>query len=95
MPSIKKSVTKEIRQTKTRYINEHVVGGLEKGNSKPFFKYIKSLKNESIGLAPLKHGPILETSAKEKADIFLKEFSGVFTHEDTSSIPWLGPAKVR
>ena len=33
------------------------------------------------------------TDAKEKADILLDEFSGVFTNEDTNSIPWLGPGR--
>ena len=88
-----KSVDKEIRQTKVSFINEHIVGGLTKGNTKPFYKYIKSLKNESIGLAPLKQGADLITDPKAKADILLNEFSGVFTTEDVNSIPWLGPCK--
>ena len=93
--AFKKAVDKEIRHTKNSYINEFVVGGLHTGDSKPFFKYIKSLKQESLGLAPLKSGTNLETNAKEKADILINEFSGVFTNEDLNSVPWLGPAKSR
>ena len=50
------------------------------------------MKNDSIGLAPLKEGTQLLTSAQEKSEALLQEFSSVFTNEDTSSIPWLGPA---
>ena len=51
------------------------------------------MKKDNVGLAPLKSGSSLLTNASEKGDILLQEFSGVFTKEDTSSIPWLGPAK--
>ena len=49
------------------------------------------MKNDSIGLAPLKDGTQLLTSAQEKSEALLQEFSSV-ANEDTSSIPWLGPA---
>ena len=93
--SFKKSTQKDIRDAKTFYINNNVVGGLEKGDTKPFYRFIKSKKNDNIGLAPLKNGPALETSSIKKADILLDEFSSVFTREDTDSIPWLGPAKAK
>ena len=91
--SYKKSVQKEITRARNKYINENIVGGLKEGNTKPFYKYIKSMKKDNVGLAPLKSGSSLLTNASEKGDILLQEFSGVFTKEDTSSIPWLGPAK--
>ena len=47
------------------------------------------MKNDNIGLAPLKLGADLVTYLHQKAE----EFSSVFTHEDTEAIPWLGPAK--
>ena len=70
-----------------------MVGCLDKGNTKPLYRFVKSLRNDNIGLAPLKDGPALETSAQKKSEILLQEFSSVFTREDLESIPWLGPAK--
>ena len=66
---------------------------MEQGNTKPFYRYVKSLKNDNTGLSSLKKGTKLVTSAQHKADLLLEEFSSVFTKEDTESIPWLGPAK--
>ena len=91
--SFKRSVEKEVKQARSDYINKQVLDGLEKGNSKPFYKYIKSLKNDNTGLAPLKSGSTLITSPQQKADLLLEEFSSAFTQKDTTSIPWLGPAK--
>ena len=51
------------------------------------------MKNDNVGLAPLKKGVDLVTDPQKKAEILLDEFSSVFTKEDQSSIPWLGPAK--
>ena len=84
---------KECRKAHTDYINSHVVSGIKNGNTKPFYRYIKSLKNDSTGLAPLKNGPSLLTSASSKSEALLNEFSSVFTQEDSEAIPWLGPAQ--
>ena len=42
--AFKKSVEKEVKQARTDYLNNQVLDGLEKGNTKPFYRYIKSLK---------------------------------------------------
>ena len=69
------------------------IGGLEDGNTKPLYRYIKQLRMENLCLPPLKAGGSLITSACDKAATLLAEFSSVFTIEDLSFIPWLGPAK--
>ena len=88
-----KTVKKECRKAHTEYINNYVVSGIKAGNTKPFYRYIKSLKNDSLGLAPLKAGTALLTSASQKCEALLEEFSSVFTVEITDAIPWLGPAQ--
>ena len=42
--------------------------GLQNNNSKPFWKYIKSKKHDSIGVAPLKDHGKLFSDAKDKVD---------------------------
>ena len=79
----KKQTAKEMTNAKVRYVNERVLGELEDGNSKPFYRYIKSLRMDNIGLPPLKSTNTLITSALDKATILLNEFNSVFTHEDT------------
>ena len=83
---------REVKQARSDYLNNQVLDGLESGNTKLFYRYIKSLKNDNTGLAPLKSGAKLVTASQEKADILLEEFSSVFTKEDTDFIPWQGPA---
>ena len=91
----KKELQKEIKKAKTSYINQTVIQGLEEGNTKAFYKYIKSLRTDNLGLAPLKSGATLVTQPQEKAELLLNEFSSVFTKEELTSIPWLGPASAK
>ena len=64
-----------------------------RGRHKTFLEIYKGPTQESVGIPPLKHWGSLYTDAKSKADILLGEFKSVFSREDTSSIPWLGPSK--
>ena len=91
----KKQSAKEMKKAKVRYVNKRVLGELEDGNTKPFYRYIKSLRMDNIGLPPLKSTNTLVTSALDKATILLNEFSSVFTCEDTTFIPWLSPAQYK
>ena len=91
----KKQTAKEVKKAKVRYVNEHVLGELEDGNTKVFYRYIKSLKMDNIGLPPLKSANTLVTSALGKATILFNEFSSVFTCEDITLIPRLGPAQYK
>ena len=91
--TFKKAVEHDAKKARITYINEHVIDGLEDGNTKPLYRYIKQLRMENLCLPPLKAGGSLITSACDKAATLLAEFSSVFTIEDLSFIPWLGPAK--
>ena len=50
---------------------------------------------DNLGLAPLKSGASLVTAPQEKAELLLNEFSSVFSNEDVTAIPWLGPASAK
>ena len=89
----RKGSAKEVKRAKLRYVNERVLGGMENGNTKPFYGYIKSLRMDNTGLPALKLAGSLVTSAIDKATVLLEEFGSIFTQEDVTHIPWLGPAK--
>ena len=55
--------------------------GLENNNPKPFWKYIKSRKQDNIGVAPLKTNGQLVNDSKGKAEILMRQFKSVFTRE--------------
>ena len=50
---------------------------MEKNKTKPFWKYVKSRKQDNIGVAPLKERGHLINNSKEKAQILIKQFSSV------------------
>ena len=43
-----------IWKEKWNNINNAITEGMENNNSKPFWKYVKSRKQDNIGVAPLK-----------------------------------------
>ena len=91
----KKQNKTDIKRARMKYINDRVVGDLENGNSKPIWRYLKSLRQDSFGVPALKVNGKLFTSAKDKARLLLQEFCSVFTIEDVSVIPWLGRLPVK
>ena len=73
-------------------MNNKLQIALEQGDSGPFWRYIRSQKQDNVGISPLKDGGKLHTDSIKKAEILSNQFKSVFTHEDTTAIPHLqGP----
>ncbi len=85
----RKEVRVQQRKAHWNYVNTMLTSCLEDGNSKPFWKYIKAKKQDSIGVAPLKSDGKLHSSSEKKAEIMNAQFQSVFTREDTSALPEL------
>ena len=49
---IQKTCRRSMRKAEWEYINNTITQGLKTNNSKPFWKYIKSRKQDNIGVAP-------------------------------------------
>ena len=65
---------------------------LELGDRGPFWRYIRSQKQDNVGISPLKDRGKLRTDSMEKAEILSNQFKSVFTQEDNTVIPHLhGP----
>ena len=47
-----KECKKKLRQAEWKYINNNILEGLNNNNTKPFWKYVKSKKQDSFGIAP-------------------------------------------
>ena len=80
-----------MRKAEWEYIYNTITQGLQTNNSKPFWKYIKSRKQDNIGVAPLKKNGSLVCDSKEKAEILLDQFQSVFTRDGGSAPPHLDP----
>ena len=82
-----KTCKREIRKAEWNYVNNAILEGMNKNNSKPFWKYAKSRKQDNIGVAPLKKQGQLINDSKEKAEMLLKQFASVFTKGTTGTMP--------
>ena len=80
--SFKKDTLKAIRKRRWNYINDVLQLGLDKGDTKPFWRYVKAQRQDN---APLLDNGVLHTDSF----ILNKQFISVFTHEDDGDIPRL------
>jgi len=66
--------------------------GLDQGDTKPFWKYVRAQRQDNIGVAPFLDNGVLHTDSLSKACILNKQFVSVFTREEVTDIPKLhGP----
>jgi hypothetical protein len=59
-------------------------------NSKKFWKYIKSRKQDTMGIGTLKNNDVLAETAEQKAEMLNSQFTSVFTTENTTNMPSKG-----
>ena len=95
---LKTQAQKAWREAKNNYANsifEQQEDEYTPSNRQPmkkFWGYIKSLKKDTSGVAPLKQDGVLVSDAKGKANILNRQYASVFTEEDTTSVPEIGPS---
>ena len=85
---LKQQVTKACKTAYNDYIT-NIISPDSSENPKRFWGYIKSLKTENTGVAPLKdRSGIIQTENNKKADVLNDQFSSVFNkNEQTDTIP--------
>ena len=83
--SIKNEITADINYSHTNYQNQLFNS---KGHvSKRFWKYVKSLRKDRVGVSPLKIDGKDIINGAEKADMLNNQFYSVFTNEDLTNFP--------
>ena len=80
---------RQLCQARSGYISDIIGSAFEDNDSKPFRKFIKSCKNGSPGVAPLKSQGVLHSYSATKAELLNAQFKSVLTKEDLASIPEL------
>lgn len=87
---LQQEVKFHIRQAHQQYL-EAIVSSDFKTNNKKFWSYIKSKRQDSAGVAPLKNKDgYLHSTNIQKAEILNEQFRTAFTAEDLSHIPSKG-----
>ena len=77
-----KSFKSNLKKSRWQYINSILCTGLESGNNKPFWKFIRGQRQESVGVSPLKDNGVLHSDRKQKSEILAKQFRSVFTNDE-------------
>ncbi|KAK3091517.1 hypothetical protein FSP39_020434 [Pinctada imbricata] len=85
--SFQKDCKRSLRRAEWDYVNSNIIDGLNSNNPKPFWKYVKSKRQDSGGIAPLKKGTALISDSKGKAEILLDQFKSVFTKPSKGEMP--------
>ena len=85
--SIQKQCQASLRRARWDYVNNILLQGLENDNTKPFWRYVKSRRQDSVGVAPLRVSGKLHSDSKEKANILNDQFKSVFTPESDAPLP--------
>ena len=90
------------REAKTQYFSdifgsqnprdEEVYDQTKPHTLKKFYSHIKSLKRDASGTSPFKRDGVLISDSKGKADVLNKQYASLFTEEDITSVPDLGPS---
>lgn len=82
-----KECKRAYRRAEWSYINETIEKGLSENNSKPFWRYMKSKKEDNMGISPLLSMGKLVSDSARKAEILVDQFSSVFTQGNDNSKP--------
>ena len=88
----KAQAPKQERQAYWKYVENLIELGDEQekqqsSKQKRFFSFIKSLKKDSSGVAPLRDQGKLHSDPADKANILNRQYQSEFTDEDKSEIP--------
>ena len=84
---IEQMVKRELRDAERVYVNGILQNGLESGNNKPFWKYVKSQKQETFGISALKSRGNVITDSLTMAEILNSQFKSVFTPQSGNTFP--------
>ena len=84
-----KVVQAKLTEGRWDYINRFLQIGLETGNKKPFWKFLRVQKQEDFVISALKSNGKMFTDRKSISEILNTQFKSVFTKKTSSKIPQL------
>ena len=87
----KRDTLKAVKRARWSYVNDILQLSLNSGDSKPFWKCIKSQRQDSVGVSPLTSGGRMFSDSLDKAEIPNTQFESVFKKRILhSSLNYLG-----
>ena len=76
----KRNLQKNIKTAERNYISTYLSNNI-KNNTRHFFKFFKSRRQDTTNISALKQNNTLVTTPEEKAQLLNNQFKSVFTHE--------------
>ena len=80
---VSSSTKKALKKARWQHVNLILDTTEKEHNTKPFWNYIKSQRQDTVGVSPLKKKGQLYSDSKTKASILQYQFTSVFTTDDT------------
>ena len=80
--TFQKTCKKEFKKAEINHFNN-----VKQNNGKPFWHYVKSRRQDSVGVSQLKKMGQLVNDSMEKVQLLVKQFQSVFTHDDDQRLP--------
>ena len=87
--AIEKDVKRNLKKAESNFLETILRTGLESGDTKPLWKYVRSQKQESFGITALKSNGSLYTDSLSKSEILNQQFKSVFTPPSLTEAPKL------
>ena len=87
--AIEKDVKCNLKRAETNFLQIILTTGLKSGDTKPFWKYVRSQKQEHFDITALRSNGSLYTDSSSKSEILNKQFKSVFTPSSLDEIPKL------
>ena len=89
---LKTAAQRTTRKAYRNYVHD-IISPEASQNPKKFWSFVKSRKQESSGVAPLRNNNgLIYSDPQTKANILNHQFQSVFTEENTNSMPEKGPS---
>ena len=85
--AMEKDVKYNLKRAETNFLQTILTTGLESGDTKPFWKYVRSQKQEHFGITALRSNGSLYTDSSSKSEILNKQFKSVFTPPSLATGP--------
>ena len=92
--ALKKKTQKGLQEWTLRLRQRHLLTK-ESTNPKRYWNFIKSKKKDNTGMAQSKKDGLTFCGRQNQANIMGNQFCSVFTKEDTSYLPDLGPSNIQ
>ena len=89
--SLKSELQRFCRQAHDQYVN-NLITDAGSNAKKKLWTYVKSKRNDKVGVSPLKKDGQTYSDSKTHTNILNDQFSSVFTTEPDNPLPRLGPA---